>query len=137
MSGRRKGPDPLRRQRQSPNAAELLGQPNIDGALVGGASLKAADFWAIARGGCGCGEGVTQTFIWTEQSMSLVFQILLALVAIFLILLVLVQRGRGGGSAARSVVWAGRVPLAEGRRRVHSYYSGGGSRLDHSVHRGS
>jgi triosephosphate isomerase len=30
------------------NAAELLSQPNIDGALVGGASLKAADFLAIA-----------------------------------------------------------------------------------------
>lgn len=29
------------------NAAELLGQPNIDGALVGGASLKADDFLAI------------------------------------------------------------------------------------------
>lgn len=29
------------------NAAELLAQPNIDGALVGGASLKAADFAAI------------------------------------------------------------------------------------------
>lgn len=29
------------------NAVELLGQPNIDGALVGGASLKAADFAAI------------------------------------------------------------------------------------------
>jgi triosephosphate isomerase len=31
------------------NAAELLGQPNIDGALVGGASLKADDFIAIIR----------------------------------------------------------------------------------------
>jgi triosephosphate isomerase len=30
------------------NAAELLGQPNVDGALVGGASLKADDFLAIA-----------------------------------------------------------------------------------------
>jgi triosephosphate isomerase len=30
------------------NAAELLAQPNIDGALVGGASLKADDFLAIA-----------------------------------------------------------------------------------------
>ena len=30
------------------NAAALLGVPNVDGALVGGASLKAADFWAIA-----------------------------------------------------------------------------------------
>jgi triosephosphate isomerase len=31
------------------NAAELLGQPDVDGALVGGASLKAADFAAIVR----------------------------------------------------------------------------------------
>ena len=31
------------------NAAELLHQPNVDGALVGGASLKAEDFLAIAR----------------------------------------------------------------------------------------
>lgn len=30
------------------NAGELLSQPNIDGALVGGASLKGADFLAIA-----------------------------------------------------------------------------------------
>jgi triosephosphate isomerase len=29
------------------NAASLLGQPNIDGALVGGASLKAEGFLAI------------------------------------------------------------------------------------------
>lgn len=29
------------------NAADILGRPNIDGALVGGASLKAADFLAI------------------------------------------------------------------------------------------
>jgi triosephosphate isomerase (TIM) len=32
------------------NAAELLGQPNIDGALVGGASLKVDDFLGIAKG---------------------------------------------------------------------------------------
>lgn len=31
------------------NAAELLSQANVDGALVGGASLKAADFWSIAQ----------------------------------------------------------------------------------------
>ena len=30
------------------NAGELLGLANVDGALVGGASLKAADFMAIA-----------------------------------------------------------------------------------------
>ena len=29
------------------NAAELLGMPNIDGGLIGGASLKAGDFAAI------------------------------------------------------------------------------------------
>ena len=34
------------------NAAELLAVDNVDGALVGGASLVAGDFWAIARG-CG------------------------------------------------------------------------------------
>lgn len=32
------------------NAGELLAQPNIDGALVGGASLKADDFLGIAAG---------------------------------------------------------------------------------------
>ncbi|TIP33117.1 MAG: triose-phosphate isomerase, partial [Mesorhizobium sp.] len=31
------------------NAVELLGVENVDGALVGGASLKAADFLAIAE----------------------------------------------------------------------------------------
>jgi triosephosphate isomerase len=30
------------------NAKELLGVDNVDGALVGGASLKASDFMAIA-----------------------------------------------------------------------------------------
>ena len=32
------------------NAAELMGQPDVDGALVGGASLKADDFARIAAG---------------------------------------------------------------------------------------
>ena len=31
------------------NAVEYFAQPDIDGALVGGASLKAADFTAIVR----------------------------------------------------------------------------------------
>ena len=31
------------------NAAELLAQPDIDGGLIGGASLKADDFLAIAQ----------------------------------------------------------------------------------------
>jgi triosephosphate isomerase len=33
------------------NAAELLASPDIDGALIGGASLKSADFLAIFRAG--------------------------------------------------------------------------------------
>jgi triosephosphate isomerase len=33
------------------NAAELLALPDVDGGLIGGASLKAADFWAIAVAG--------------------------------------------------------------------------------------
>ena len=33
------------------NAASLLGQPDVDGALVGGASLKAEQFLAIVRAG--------------------------------------------------------------------------------------
>jgi triosephosphate isomerase len=32
------------------NAAELLAQPNIDGALVGGASLQADEFLGIVAG---------------------------------------------------------------------------------------
>jgi triosephosphate isomerase len=31
------------------NARPILGQPDVDGALVGGASLKAEDFWAIVQ----------------------------------------------------------------------------------------
>ncbi|MBN9282425.1 MAG: triose-phosphate isomerase, partial [Hyphomicrobium denitrificans] len=31
------------------NAAELMAIPNVNGALVGGASLKASDFLAILR----------------------------------------------------------------------------------------
>jgi triosephosphate isomerase len=33
------------------NAAELLSRPNVDGALVGGASLKAEDFLSIVKAG--------------------------------------------------------------------------------------
>ncbi|MBT4789440.1 MAG: triose-phosphate isomerase, partial [Gammaproteobacteria bacterium] len=31
------------------NAAELLAQPDIDGGLIGGASLKSEDFLTICR----------------------------------------------------------------------------------------
>jgi triosephosphate isomerase len=33
------------------NAAELMGQPDIDGGLIGGAALVADDFLAIVRAG--------------------------------------------------------------------------------------
>jgi triosephosphate isomerase len=36
------------------NIAEFMAQPEIDGALVGGASLRAADFAAIVRTGSAC-----------------------------------------------------------------------------------
>ena len=38
----------LRRLGQAGECSELLSLDNVDGALVGGASLKAADFLAIA-----------------------------------------------------------------------------------------
>ena len=31
------------------NARNLLGLPDVDGGLIGGASLKAEDFWSIAK----------------------------------------------------------------------------------------
>ena len=38
------------------NAADLLARPDIDGALVGGASLKAADFLGIVAAARGLGK---------------------------------------------------------------------------------
>lgn len=32
------------------NAKELMAQPDVDGGLIGGASLNADDFWAVAQG---------------------------------------------------------------------------------------
>ena len=34
------------------NAAELLSLPDVDGALIGGASLKVEDFIGIAQNSC-------------------------------------------------------------------------------------
>ena len=41
---------PIWRQREAGQRRALLSQPNIDGALVGGASLKADDFLGILAG---------------------------------------------------------------------------------------
>jgi len=35
------------------NAKEFLSLPDVDGALIGGASLKVVDFMAIAKNVCG------------------------------------------------------------------------------------
>jgi len=37
------------------NAAELLALPDVDGALVGGASLEAASFWKIVSAASAAG----------------------------------------------------------------------------------
>jgi triosephosphate isomerase len=37
------------------NAREILAVPEVDGALVGGASLDAKEFWAIYTAGQGAG----------------------------------------------------------------------------------
>ena len=42
---------PVRRERQAGQRRRALACPDIDGALVGGASLKAADFLAIIQAG--------------------------------------------------------------------------------------
>lgn len=34
------------------NAAELLSKPDVDGGLIGGASLKAPDFTTIVKAAC-------------------------------------------------------------------------------------
>ena len=54
QSGReRERTDFVRRQRETDNAQELLSQPDVDGALVGGASLKSASFIPIIQAGAG------------------------------------------------------------------------------------
>ena len=80
------------------NAGELLSQPNIDGALVGGASLNADDFLGIAAAAADQFNDYEIKFEIREV-MSALLAFVLSFLAIFLILLVLVQRGRGGGLA--------------------------------------
>ena len=45
----RGGADPLRRLAQARQRAELLALPDVDGALVGGASLDAGSFATIVE----------------------------------------------------------------------------------------
>ena len=46
---RPRGPHPVRRLGEADNTAELMAQPDIDGALVGGASLDPDEFAAIVQ----------------------------------------------------------------------------------------
>jgi triosephosphate isomerase len=39
---------------QADNATEILAEPNVDGLLVGGASLQAASFLDVIRAGAAC-----------------------------------------------------------------------------------
>ena len=100
------------------NAAELLAQPNIDGALVGGASLKADDFLAIIAA------GAIDNDVFPDQPsvgavrlnevvMQVLFMILLFVVAVFMILLVLDPAGAWGRARRRlSAAWAVKARLA-------------------------
>ena len=111
------------------NAAELLACPDIDGALVGGASLKASDFLAIIRAGqevtargktvirhdsgrssrrdsgrrraCLRGDSL-RTLLRRTLLVGIligIFNTLIVLISLFLICLILIQRGKGGGLA--------------------------------------
>ena len=75
------------------NAAELLAQPDIDGGLIGGASLKADDFMAVAESSP---EVAGTKLIRRNPFMITVLLVIHLLVAIGLVGVVLLQRSEGG-----------------------------------------
>jgi protein translocase SecG subunit len=91
------------------NAKELLGQPNIDGALVGGASLKVPRISGHHSSGSMKFRRPLFIFFHPKQLWSvmtfMLFPIgfrhhaglLMGFLSMFLILLILIQRGKGGG----------------------------------------
>ena len=87
------------------NAAALLAQPDIDGALVGGASLDAASFAAI----------VAAARIVRFEAMVTFLTILYVFVCVFLILVVLLQAGRAAAWARRSAARARPCSAARAR----------------------
>ena len=58
------------------NAASLLAQPDIDGGLIGGASLKAPDFLQIIAAAALAGGQVTKK--WSEPEMNVLLTVVLA-----------------------------------------------------------
>ena len=121
------------------NAAELLAQPNIDGALVGGASLKADDFLAIIAAGANRQRRVPRSTFGrcrlrlNEVVMQVLFMFLLFIVAVFMILLVLSSGAVGAGSSGLSAAWAAKARSAPKPAICLRESRCGAPRLDHFV----
>ena len=102
------------------NAAGLLAMPDIDGGLIGGASLKADDFLAIAAAAASINELRINGHI---QKAVLIAH---TLIALLIIALVLLQRGKGAdagaafGAGASGTVFGARGSAASFRARRQS-----------------
>jgi preprotein translocase subunit SecG len=84
------------------NAATLFAQPDIDGGLIGGASLKAADFIAICAPPAERSTPTSSTS-WRAFTMQIWMTLMLALQllsALVMIGLVLIQHGKGADMGA-------------------------------------
>ena len=86
------------------NAATLFAQPDIDGGLIGGASLKAADFIAICRAALNAAVRThTESILGAISIMQIWMTLILAvqlLSALVMIGLVLIQHGKGADMGA-------------------------------------
>ena len=104
------------------NAAELLGQPDVDGALVGGASLKAPDFAGDRRArrvGETCHEAAARVGCapsFRAGPMLTFFTIIHVLLCVFMIFVILLQPGKDAGMGAALGGGAATVGLRRPRR---------------------
>ncbi len=93
---------------KSGNIAGIMREPDVDGALVGGASLDVAEFASIARfqkhvGMCTStsdrrvilGKAFSKGL--SVQILQVVLQVVLGITSLLLTLLILLHKGRGGG----------------------------------------
>ena len=97
------------------NAAALFSQPDVDGGLVGGASLVARDFLAIAA----AATGVTSEFF--QMQLMTILNVVYVLLAIAMIALILMQRG--AGAQAGSGFGAGASATVFGSRGAGNFLS--------------
>ena len=102
------------------NAAELFGQPDVDGGLIGGASLVAEDFLAICvaadRRNDVTGRAPRESRdlqLKRTRMISIIANVFYVLIAVAMIVLILLQRGAGaaagsgfGGGASATVFGA-------------------------------